>query len=285
MPTTGDFVLLGEETNSICVHPKPPPMLSVFPTGGSRSSSEIVLSSCKHEKKFLGVEIDGQNFLFLLCNWCKDIKLLLLRGNNTKLVDECKFTDKNSTSKCRGEPGIAYVCYQGGSAHEYRYSSSGIDRSYNIIETGEDRFSHMCCITSGQRALVGCIQKLPIMSIQWYTVMRAIAISDNSVLWEFNEEINGTKLGLTNILYVPQDNVILVDDADNNRFVVFNPTNGSFLRTLKCMVHMQMPQQISKVRNIDINNDKLSVLYSTDKIRLCRDYFIAVFTVQLNPLV
>ena len=195
MPTTGDFVLLGEETNSISVRPKPPPTFFVFPTGGSKSSSEIVLPSCEHQKRFLGLEIDGQNFLFVLCNWCKDIKLLLLRGSNTKLVDECKFTDKTYTSKCRGEAGIVYVCYQGGFAHEYRYSSSGIDRSYNIIETGEDRFSHMCCITSGQRALVGCINKHP--GDRWHTIMRAIAISDNSICCDIGQTCIGKDVKMT----------------------------------------------------------------------------------------
>ena len=113
------------------------------------------------------------------------------------------------------------------------------------------------------------------------TTIRAVSAHNSSVLWEFSEEINDTKLGETKIVYVAKDDVILIDDDANNRFVLLNSHDGSFLRN----VHIQMPQQINSVINIDINKDKLSVLYSTEKGLFAREYFIAVFTLQLNPLI
>ena len=215
MPYTENLVLLG---NAML---RSPPTLFVF----TRSSRKIVLPSCEHPKKCLELQLDRQNFLLVLCNWCKDIKLLLIQGGKTCIVDEHIFSDKQYRAYCRGEQGVVYVCYHGGSAHEYRCSSLGIERSYNVIETGKDRFSDMCCITTGQKALVGCIHVN--RGVSWYDNIKAVSLHNNSVLWEFNEEINGTKLGLTQLLYVPQDDVILINDNANRRFVVLNPRVGN----------------------------------------------------------
>ena len=236
--------------------------------------------SCSHDygMRILGLETDGQDFLLIACNECKDLKLLQLRGSTATTVDVYSFGNKKFHCICRGEPGVLFFSFEG-FVYEYEYSSSGFSPGYDVIRTGESRFSSMCCITNGQKSLVGCTCRYNSAGSRPETTIRAISAHNSSVLWEISEEINGTKLGETKILYVAKDDVILIDDADNNRFVVFNPRDGSLLRTLK----LQMPQQISKVRNIDINNDKLSVLYRTGKGTNDNEDFIAVFTFQLNP--
>ena len=277
MPTTGEVVLLG--IHSLL---KGPPLLVIYGSLGSRTSNVTGNPPCNHNNRWLlGLETDGQDFLLIACRKCKDLKLLKLRRSTATTVDVYSFGQKNFSCFCRGEPGVVYVSY-GSFVHEYKYSSSGFSKSYSVIGTGEFGFSNMCCSTTGQRALVGCTGRYNSVGRPERTI-RAVSVHNNEVLWEFSEEINGTKLGVTNVLYVAKDDVILVDDADNNRFVVLNSHHGSFLRTIRCLAHMQMPQQITKVRNIDINKDKLSVLYSTSREPYTLTYFVAVFTFQLNP--
>ena len=249
------------------------------------TANMTVYPSCNHfyDIRLLGLETDGQDFLLSACNICHDLKLLKLRGSTTTTVDIYNLGHKEFHCICRGEPGVVYVSFDERFVHEYEYSSLGFSPGYNVIRTGESPLLRMCCITNGQRALVGCARRYNLAGGRPQTTIRAVSAHNSSVLWEINEEINGSKLGATKIVYAAKDDVILVDDDANNRLVVLNSHDGSYLRTLKCMFHMQMPQQISKTSNIDINKDKLSVLYRTPKGSVY-EYFIAVFTLQLNPL-
>ena len=276
MPTTGEVVLLSTDSSFTA-----PPSLIVYSSVGLKTAKMRVNPSCDHyDMRLLGLETDGQDFLLIACNECKDLKLLKLQESTATTVDVYSYGNKEFHCICRGEPGVVYVSLEEGFVHEYKYSSSGFRPGYNVIRTGESPFLSMCCITNGQRALVGCTRRYNSAGRRPERTIRAVFAHNSSVLWEFNQEINGTKLRITKSLYVAKGDVILIDDANNNRFVLLNSHDGSFLRTLKCMVHMR----INNVINIDINKDKLSVLYWTRK-GMDDECSIAVSTLQLNPLI
>ena len=280
MPTTGGVVLLARHSTFLSLQ-----SLIVYSSVGSKIRSTPIQRPCEHcDNRLLGLETNGQDFLLIACNSCKVLQLYKLDGRTITTVDS-RYYDSECRRLCRAEQGVIFVSFDEGFVHEYKYSSLGFSESYNVIETGEFPFLSMCCVTNGQRALVGCTLRYNSAgsSLMPERTIRTISTHNSSVLWEFSEEINNSKLGFASLLYVAKDDVILVDDADNNRFVVLNSHDGSFLTTLKCMVHMEMPHHINTVRNIDINKDKLSVLYSTEKGIPIQEYFIAVFTFQLNP--
>ena len=124
------------------------------------------------------------------------------------------------------------VSFRRGFVHEYKYSSLGFGKAYNVIETGEPPFSSMCCITTGQRALVGFTRRSNSAgrSSRPKTTIRAVSTHNSAVLWELSAKIDDTELGISKVVYVAKDDVILIDDADNNRFVVLNPHD---LRTVR----------------------------------------------------
>ena len=289
MRTTGDVVLFGEEAKS-ADRKAASALIHIFPALGSKSSSKKLLVPCKHRVTVLALEMDGEDFLLASCVRCRDIKLLQTKSGRIHVVDKYKFRSNQKSVLCmtRGEPGTLYLSIVGGSLLEFRYSTSGLKGPRKIkIET--DVCTSLCYIPVPRKALVCCCRDSVRFKLQVNETIFAISPAGNDVFWEQKEKLDGANVKCATLLYIEQHRVILANDVGNNRFLVLNPSDGSHLQTLKCMVHTPMSHDISLVTEFDFHKDQINVLYSKikkEKVHvppIRKELCIAVFKMEYFP--
>ena len=288
MRSTGDAVLFGEEAQSTD-RKAASTSLHIFFAAGSKSSSKKLLIPCKHRVSLLALEKDGNDFLLASCVRCRDIKLLQIKAGRLNVVDKYKFRSNQKSVLCmtRGEPGTLYVSIVGGSVLKFTYSTSGFKAPHKI-QIRTDVCTSMCYVPGPRKALVCCCRDSVRFKLQVNETIFAISTAGNDVFWEQKEQIDGANFKCVTLLHVSQHGIILANDAGNNRFLVLNPSDGSHLQTLQCMVHRPMRDHICFVTDFDLHKDQISVLYSKIKKEkvyvppLRKELCIAVFKMDFS---
>ena len=205
---------------------------------------------------------------------------VFIQAENTNAVGQLQFSRLNTIKFiCQGDPGVVYLFFQDGSVYELGCSSSKSESLIRVLKTRDNSWPCMCYLPAPHKALVICAM----CDKPEHTVaVSAIATAYNKVRWELNKAVDGSRAAVTGVAYVPQFDVIVANDAFNNRFLFINPWDGCHLRSLKYDFPQLIPKEILHVEDFNIHCNKLFILYSNllPYPASHRGFSIAIFTID-----
>ena len=278
---TGDVILLVDKDQSTSSHW----VLISADNPGAKPCDVYASDLCDHEIyrfSVLALETDGQDFVLITCNWCQDIKLFRLQGEQSSMVGQ-SVLGHSVVCMAQGEPGVVYISTNDRSSisacvFELKYSSSGFEKTYQIIDSDiHFQMSSLCYLPAPHRAILCGFDEFSGNR----TRIEAISTATHDNLWSSEGEVRYHILPHLQVLYVPQNDVILVNDDKTMRFVVLNPRDGSHLRTVQLMADRSVPLENRDVEEVNIHNNKMVVLYSK-RTKDDTNVYLGKFTMDLS---
>ena len=187
---------------------------------GSLEQPEVV-DSCDDWPDFECLQIEGQEYLAKSCVACGEIKLI----NFITMEVTTAFTKQKVSMKREGENNKLYVSIFGTHRVLELDCSRTKFRELRMIKIAtEDPFAvSLYYIPSPYRMLVDKNE-----------IIQATSCDTEKVVWSVEGQISGRQILPRSLLFLPNHNVILVSDGnDNSRILVLDLSTGDHLQTIQ----------------------------------------------------
>ena len=232
---------------------------------------EEIYSPCQHDPlrgyyKLITVVQNGKELLAVLCKHCKDIKLVDME---TKQVTPVFQLNPNSPlDMCSRPNGGLLVTYRTGTIQQLD-SSFSVTNTFNVGEwspigtmnrhgVNYNLFlpSHLCYLPAPNNTLV----------VNKVSELRAVSLRDGRQVWRQQSE------GFIPhcLLFLPQQDVLLVSKLAKPEVHVLNPSDGSTLQTI------EIPD-IDYIRAMCLCNDQIVMTQTAEK-----DTFLSYYSLKQN---
>ena len=182
---------------------------------------------------------NGKELLAVLCDECKDIKVIDMETKQVTSV--FKSPTDLLRGMCSGPDGGLFVAFQGGNIKQ-------LDSSFNTINTFNSCVTNiiydMCHLPAPHNTLV----------VEKRTELMAVSVQDGHQVW------SPTEIGFVAecLLYCSQQDVLLVSKFYGTRVHVVNPRDGSTLQTI------YIPN-IDYIHTMCLCYDQIVMLQQTEK--------------------
>ena len=200
--------------------------LHVYKFKGGLWAHRILTVTCKHEGiELLGINFNEQDRLAVSCPKCQNIKLMNLETEETTMT--FSGTEYRPDYMCHGVGGELYVNSLGQCYPVMKLNCANTDPgSSKTLDSGLDRWcSGMCFMPDPYKCLVFCVVS--------EGLIRAICSESGKLQWLIDGEIDGTTCHPWGLLYLEEQQRLLVSDGANNRVLVLHPRDGSHLQTVQ----------------------------------------------------
>ena len=258
MKQTGKAVVLGSRDNIFC--------LRVFFYHEGKLYEETVRPSCKHERdvKLLGITVSGGDFLAVSCRKCRDIKLMNL--NKQQITRETRksflgFINEQKPEIIAAFSGqYVYGMYEGQNNRLFVQSIIGQVLELDISST---KFTQLRTIKIGTHQNM-CYVPLhhDMICAASRGEVRAISCSDGSSKWVVKDAIEFKQINPGVLLYSTLRNLLLISDSTNDRILVLDPSNGTYLVTIEV-------RDMGTIFDMCLHNDQIAMIHgSADNFNL-----------------
>ena len=191
---------------------------------------------CQHLYQYISLITlvhNGKELLAVSCRECKDIKLVDME---TKQVTPVFKSPTDSLWRmCSGTGGSLFVSFKSGNLLQ-------LDSSFNVTNTFDLNGSRICYLPPPHNTLV----------IKNQCELRAVSLQDGHQVW--------SRLWMkctTDMLYCPQQDVLLVSLWRKPWFCVVNPMDGSMVQTF------EIPN-IPHIRAMCLCNDQIVMVKQSE---------------------
>ena len=204
--------------------------------GGKLRVDKTNKAPCEHyNTKLLGLLINNKELLAVSCTACFKIYILNLE---TEQVVEA-FKGEWVEYMCHGRKGRMFVESSGDTVMELDCSLSRFT-SKNTIHIGLE-YCWSLCYLSTHNCLV----------VSNRVEIRAVSCWDSSLVWRVQGEVEGKKINPCALLLFRDS--VLVADRDNERIIVVDPSDGSYIKTI------QTPG-VGTIRRLGLYNTQIVML-------------------------
>ncbi len=219
LPTSGSIVVQGQASWTT------PNALHHFRTVGTRLEKLRQCSMpCTHFfasdyfMDLLGVTVQQEEMLAMLCQHCKDIKLMNMETG--EVFVSYKREQKKPHRMCHGEEGRMWVsCMKDNSVEELNCTSEALIGTGIIVNTIE---------TFNSMAFLPLVSALVLSHHRWVEV---VSCDTGHQLWKL-DNIAGETISPREVAFLPRLSSLIMADPQHDQLVTLNPGTGEPLQCL-----------------------------------------------------
>ena len=208
-----------------------------------KSTSKV---ACKHEVHML--PFGSEDEFLATCEWCKKINLVDLRKDKTTTVFSGE--DLWPGRLCDGARDQIFV-YSLGKVLELGVAKPKLLGPNKTIDTGLSNCLSVVYI---------CPQRCVVLSDGSGGVVRAVSCDTkkNDIRWEVKGIVDGKMCDPQGLVYLTQQDVLLVSDGSNTRVLVLDPRDGKHRQTI------DLPEEMGEIDNMFLVQDDIVMGHMLD---------------------
>ena len=200
-----------------------------------------------HYINLLSAVINKTEYLAVSCWQCSKIWMINLEHQNEQPVVAYTGIDKEVGPICLSQTGTIYtVSYLSGKVSVLDCTRTKLTLKNRLPEIEEMKATHICYIATSDFLVLSSYQDHRICAVS----------SSGSIVWDIFGEIDNKKCSPSGMVYLSEEDLLLVGDRHTKRILVLSGTNGSWIQTL----HPE--KENFDVDDLHLINNELRVRYS-----------------------
>ena len=189
-------------------------------------TGQTIDAVCDHEPmwiRFVPVTVNKQEYLCVSCNnWkCENIRLINIGTNEVRMA----YMGIDVARMCLGESNTLFTVDVEGNISVFNTSSTNFTLKRIVPKVDISFVSDMCYLKEHDMFVLSswCDKKLC-----------AVRSSDGKIIWNLSkEQIEGEKLDLGELVYLPQVDLLIVGDQYNKRLIIVSGKSGDVVQTVE----------------------------------------------------
>ena len=252
---TGQMVVSQKKNN------KGPWSLFLLTLGEEGLIEKRIKSPCKHAVHLLNIPVKGQEHIALCCVKCGAFKIMNISKSigedSSDHSDEIKYEISSAFDKvlvhriCQGELNRLYVLSKSDKIIELNTSTvpfKEVDRSSIRTKIKSNLYRDLCYVPDPHKIII----------VSDGITVHGISCDSKKIIWTLEDRVDGRKIDLHDLLYLPDRQIALVADGENRRVLVLDPISGSHRQTI------ELPGDWGEIKRLCIQGNQVVLLDVSD---------------------